>query len=414
MDNGKAFKILQPNYYSKFQCDPIKCHETCCERWKILIDKSTYDKYIENENVTIKEIVKMTLSLNEKSINDDDYAVINLNSEMVCPFLNESNLCEIFINMGEQSLSKTCKSYPRAIVLAKDVMERGLETSCSIAAELILLNEQGIEFEYVVDKVKVNDIYITSPTIEDIKHIELSKKIRTAVIDILQNRTFELSERVVIVGYFLNHIIEGIDFLNVDYEEVQSRIKKIKSLINLGTLKTMKNNHQKQYKQQQFNYLNTILSMKFKEGDSISFFSKRYIECLMQVLDAFGSVKNKELENHYKKSNEKYLKPYLDEKHYILENFLVNYIYIYGIEFYKLNEIWTSYLKLCVVYGLTKFNLIGLATYHKGMNDDLALKLIQSFSKTIIPDKTYLESVMNYLEKEKLVEFTKVLALIVD
>ncbi|MBB6215380.1 lysine-N-methylase [Anaerosolibacter carboniphilus] len=408
-----TFKILQPRYYSKFQCDPIKCYETCCERWKIIIDKSTYQKYIQSENATIKEIVKTGLSINETSVNDDDFAIIHLNNEMGCPFLNQNNLCEIFIHMGESSLSKTCKSYPRAVILVNDVIERGLEMSCSIAAELILLNESGIEFELVMDAVKLNDIYIVSPTIEDSRQIEIIKEIRTTVINLLQTRTVELSGRVAIVGSFLNQIVGSIDFSNIHHEEALSKIKEAKSLINLREFKTTKNDHQLQ-DIRQFDYLNTILSMKFKEGDSISFFSKRYIECLMQVLDAFGRIKNKELEKHYKRNFEKYLKPYLDKKSYILENFLVNYVFIYGVELFKSNDIWTSYLKICVIYGLIKFNLVGLATYHKGMNDDLALKLIQSLSKTIITDKSYLESVIKYLEREKLVELTKVTTLITD
>ncbi len=413
MTNDKEFKILQPKYYSKFQCDPSKCYETCCERWKIIVDKSTYQKYIHSENTIIKEIVKTGLSINETSINDDDFAMINLNSEMVCPFLNQNNLCEVFTNMGESSLSKTCKSYPRAIISVKDVIERGLEMSCSVATELALQNEKGMEFEWVMDTINFNDMYVVSPTTEDLKQVEIVKVIRTMVIDLLQRRNIELSERVAIVGYFLNQVIGGIDLSRLPYEEAVSRIKEAKSLMNRGEFKTTKESDQTQYRQQ-FDHLNTILSMKFKEGDSIRFFSKRYIACLMQVLDAFGSVKDKELEKYYKRNYEKYLKPYLDKKSYILENFLVNYVFIYGNEQFKLDDIWTSYLKLCVVYGLLKFNLIGLAAYNKGMNDDLALKLIQSLSKTIISDKTYLESVIKYLEEKKLVEFSKLITLIAD
>ncbi len=407
----RQFKVLQPKYYSKFRCDPDKCYETCCERWRIIIDKSTYQKYIQSENTIIKDIVKTGLSINETSISDDDFAMINLNSAMVCPFLNQSNLCEVFTNLGELSLSKTCKSYPRAIILANDVIERGLEMSCSIAAELALLNENGIEFEGVMDTIKFNDIYVVSPAIEDLNQIEIVKEIRTVVIDLLQTQTIELSERVAIVGYFLNEVLDVIDTSDFRQEQVLSKIKEAKSLINLGGFKTTKNSHPLQ-NGQQFNHLNTILSMKFKEGDSIRFFSKRYIECLMEVLDAFGRVKEKDLGSYYRGNYEKYLKPYLDNKSYILENFLVNYVFIYGSELFKLNDIWTSYMKLCVIYGLIKFNLVGLAAYNKGMNDDLALKLIQSLSKTIITDQTYLKSVIKYLEDEKLVQLSKLITLL--
>lgn len=411
MTTEKEFKILQPKYYSKFQCDPIKCHETCCERWKIIIDKRTYEKYILSENETIKKIVKTGLSINKAAINDDNYAIINLNNEMLCPFLNQKNLCEVFINIGESSLSKTCKSYPRAITLVTDVMERGLEMSCSVAADLALLDAGGIEFEHIIDTVKLNDFYVVVPTTEDVKQIEVIKEIRTEVINLLQDRANKLSERVANVGYFLSQVIEGVDFSCLHHEEALSRIKEVKSLTNLRAFKVTRNHHQNR---QQFDHLNTILSMKFEKGDSISFFSKRYVECLIQVIDAFGSVEAKGLEKYYKTNNEKYLKPYLDKKSYIIENFLVNYIFVYDIELFKSNEIWNSYLKLCVIYGLLKFNLVGLASYHKGMSDDLMLKLIQSLSKTIITDKMYLESVIKYLEEEKLVEFSKIISLIVD
>lgn len=413
MTFDKGFMILQPKYYSKFQCDPTKCHDTCCERWKIFVDKCTYKKYIKSENTPIKEIVNTGLSINETSTNDDDFAIINLNSEMVCPFLNQNNLCEVFINMGESSLSKTCKTYPRINILVNDVIERGLEMSCSVATELALLNENGIEFEKVMDNVNLNDIYVVSPTFEDLKQLEIVKEIRTTVIDFLQTRTIELSERVAIVGYFLSKVAAKIDSSAIHYEEVLSTIKEAKDTINQLEFQNIQNYDQLQNKQQFF-YLNTILSMKFKDGDSISFFSKRYIKCLMQVLDVFGSVKDKELEKYYKTNYEKYLKPYLDKKSYILENFLVNYVFIYSSELFKLNDIWNSYLKLCVVYGLFKFNLVGLATYNKGMNDDIILKLIQSLSKTIIHDKKYLESVIKYLEEEKLVEHAKLITLFLD
>lgn len=411
MNTNKKFKILQPKYYSKFQCDPIKCHESCCERWKIIIDKSTYEKYSHSENTTIKNIVKTGISINKESLNDDDFAIINLNKEMVCPFLNKNNLCEIFINIGEDSLSKTCKSYPRASVLVNDVIERGLEMSCSVAAKLALLNENGIEIEYIMDTVNFNDIYVVSPDIEDLKQIEIVKEIRAMIIDILQSQTIELSERLAIVGCFLKQVVGIIENLGSNHEEILYKIKEEKRHITLEKFKTMKDKHPFQ-NSRQFHILNTILSMKFKEGDSISFFSKRYIECLMQVLDVFADVKDKELEHHYERNYKKYLKPYLNKKSYILENFLVNYIFIYSSEFFNFNNIWTSYLKLCVLYGLLKLNLVGLAVYHKEMNDELMLKLIQSLSKTIIQDKTYWQSVIKYLEEEKLIKYTGLMTLI--
>lgn len=410
MIRDKAQKILQPEYYSSFCCDPDKCSETCCERWQIIIDKKTYESCIQSDNAVIKEIAKTGLARNESSVSDDDYAVVNLNNELVCPFLNSKGLCEIFINLGEGSLSKTCKSYPRAVIRVDDTIERGLEMSCSVAAELALLNEKGIRFETVLDRVEQNDIYVISPAALQPAQIEIVKEIRNSIIDILQNRRTGLDERMAALGSFLHSISEDIDLSNLGRHEALTAIKEAKALEESWTSSKKAGLHHCQDKKQ-FHHLNTMLSLKFKEGDSIRFFSKRYIECLMQVLDAFGRVKEKELESHYHRSFERYLKPYMSQKSFILENFLVNFVFVYSIELFKLKDIWTMYMKLCVIYGLLKFNLVGLAVYHKGMKDELMLKLIQSLSKTLITDKVYLDSAVKYLQKEGLDEPDKLTAL---
>ncbi|KAB3524889.1 flagellin lysine-N-methylase [Alkaliphilus serpentinus] len=407
----KVFKVLQPKYYTRFQCDPDNCQESCCERWRIIIDKSTYDKYIQSQNGIIKGIVKEGLTMNPTSLDANDYGIINLNKEMICPFLNTNNLCEVYINMGENSLSKTCKTYPRTIVQVGDVVERGLEMSCSVAAKEALINNKPIELESIMDSIDFNNLYVVSSPIKDLKQIEMINEIRRTIINLLQMPKTELSERIISVGGFLEEILK-IDFSNPHFEEVLLMIKDVGKQMDVGDFKTIIKNKQQSKNLRQFHHLNTLLAMKFREGDSISFFSKGYIECLMEVLDAFSG--KKELEKYYKRSYEKYLRPYLDKNSYILENFMVNTVFVYSRELLNLKDLWTSYLKLCVIYGLVKFNLIGLAAYHKGMNDELLLKLIQSFSKTFIQDKVYWQSVFEYLQEEGLVKLNSLIELITE
>lgn len=411
--NNKEFNVLQPKYYSKFQCNPTRCLETCCERWKITIDKNTYEKYIECENATIKEIVATGLSKNKKSDSDEDFGVVNLNKDLRCPFLNKEDYCEVIINMGESCLSKTCKNYPRAIFKINSYIERGLQMSCSVAAELALLNENKIEFERTLDTINLNDIPVNDINIDDPVHIEIYNKIRTFIIEILQNRKIGLNERVSTVGNFLNQIVNNKKFSNLKHEEILSLINETIITFNDSDFTSKLVGSHVQYKDQ-FNILNSILAMKFKETNGVGFPSKRYMECLWLVLDAFENIKDKNIAAYYKKNYETYLKPYLDKKEFILENFLVNYVFIYREDFLRLDKIWDFYMKLCVVYGLIKFNLIGLATYHKGMNDKFALKLIQSLTKTIIPDYNYLNAVIEYLKETKTTELSKLNILIMN
>lgn len=315
--------------------------------------------------------------------------------------------------MGEHCLSKTCKNYPRVAFRINDVIERGLQMSCSVDAELALLNEDKMEFEKLVETINSNDISVNSIDVEDLNQIKIYDKMRTLIIEILQKRKISLNERIFAVGNFLNQIVTNHNFPNVQGKEVLSLINETRYYINKAEYTSKFASSHAQYKEQ-FNILNTILSLKFNESEGIGFTSKRYIECLWHVLDAFENIEDEDIADYYKENYETYLKPYLEKKEYILENFLVNYVFIYRDELFQLNKIWDFYIKLCVVYGLIKFNLIGLAIYHKGMDDELALKLIQSLTKTIIPDYHYLNSAVDYIKEIKIAELSKLNILIMN
>lgn len=384
----KNIKIYQPTYFRDFTCQPMRCQESCCERWQIIIDQKTYETYATATNPIIQNIVKSGLTKNESPKGMDDYARINLDSNLACPFLNGEKLCEVILNLGEVNLSKTCKSYPRAIVEIQDQWHRGLEMSCSVAAEDILLNQQGISFEWVEETINTEDYYYIKTevtTSQGQERLNQSLLLRDELIACLQNRNIELHARLNQMGQMLEKISEK----GRRAAEAQSPVKP-------------------------FETLNELLSMKFKEGDTISFFSKRYIDCLMTVLDVYGKVKAKNLESSYENHYQSYLKPYLSSKPYLLENYLVNYLFVYGMDSLKAEDPWEAYVKLCIVYGLIRLNLTGLGASKKGMNDETALKLIQSLTKTLVTDHQYMAAVVKHLEKSNLISRASLMALVAN
>ncbi len=373
--NVKALKILQPDYFNRFACLPDRCLESCCERWQIIIDRETYEKYEMCPNETIQAIVKNGISKNPNSKNKDDYAKINLDPNLSCPFLNEKQLCEVVLHLGEQHLSKTCKSFPRAMFLLENELHRGLEMSCSVAVEEILFQKEGITFEWIEESVDLDDFYVIEPQLESSEakaKLEKSIALRGQMIEKLQDKSVDLDTRLKNVGLLMAMAAEN-----------QSVSKNGSAFLK------------------PFAVLNELMSMKFKEGDTISFFSKGYIDCLMQVLDVYGKVKEKDLESTYEKHYKQYLKPYLNAKPYVLENYLVNYVFVYGLDSLREGDPWEAYMKLCIIYGLILFNLTGLAASHKGMKDDIAVQLIQSLTKTIVADRHYMNSAVSYLQKNR-------------
>lgn len=367
---SRIYNILQPDYYSRFKCDPEMCLESCCERWKITIDRKTYNEYMESSNAKIKGIVGEGLSVNENSESSDDFGVLNLRSDMTCPFLNVDKYCDVFIDLGDDCLSKTCKSYPRAVVVTGDEMERGLQMSCSVAAELALLNDDGIDFEIIQEFVDFDDVLLNIIDIDNIDDIHKFKEHRKSIIEILKNREFYIGERLYNVGLYLEKVFKGDNGFNYDVSPDYN---------------------------QQFNILNGLLAMKFNDKDGMAFSSGRYLECLWEVLDVFGGIEERDIGRYYQEGYERYLEPYLEGSEHILENYLVNHVFIYGSEMLNSDKIWNFLMKLCIVYGLIKFNLVGLAIANRGMDDEMALKLIQSFTKTILADPNYLETAVQEL-----------------
>ena len=101
-------KTKVPYYYKDFKCIASECPDTCCAGWEIIIDEDTHEKY-KNATGKFGEILRSKITLYEDGepgfiLDGDD-----------CPFLNKNKLCDIYSELGEESLCNTCKQFPRFI-----------------------------------------------------------------------------------------------------------------------------------------------------------------------------------------------------------------------------------------------------------------------------------------------------------
>ena len=63
-----------------------------------------------------------------------------------CPFLCADGLCELQRTLGEQSLCRTCRDFPRWEVLLCDRVEQGLSPACPEAAQRLLARSAPLRF----------------------------------------------------------------------------------------------------------------------------------------------------------------------------------------------------------------------------------------------------------------------------
>ena len=123
-------KILVPDTYPGFKCIADACRHSCCVGWEIDIDPDTLHRYQE-----------MSGSLGRKlnqciSLSDEPHFI--LTEEEKCPFLTETNLCEIILQAGDTALCQICADHPRFRNYWSDRIEMGLGLACEEAGRLIL------------------------------------------------------------------------------------------------------------------------------------------------------------------------------------------------------------------------------------------------------------------------------------
>lgn len=226
-------KIRKPDYYDRFFCKGNKCKRNCCEGWTLEIDSDTYDYY----NAVPGEFGDRLRACTEEMLvyDDEEDKVFCLEINGRCPFLNDENLCDIVLNLGEESLCEICATYPRASYEYGDTLELFLTPSCEEACRLMFENMEGIEFieeesEYEKESRYEDEMYLLEE--------ELGKdyeKIRDKCIKIIWGENGfdegfkELKEYILDVQKEVNESDENPD-KKIYFTDPEERVEILKSI----------------------------------------------------------------------------------------------------------------------------------------------------------------------------------------
>ncbi len=133
--------VIEPDFYGDFHCIGGQCSFTCCKEWKIAVDHETKKQW---RKVDVPETVLESgrvpkhacLSTSDKAqlsqfvVKKDGGEIIELLPNMRCPFLEDSDLCRLVLDYGEECLSETCHVFPRETHEFSDRTERTLVSCC--------------------------------------------------------------------------------------------------------------------------------------------------------------------------------------------------------------------------------------------------------------------------------------------
>ena len=186
-----------PNYYNEFSCIADKCEATCCAGWQIVVDEDSLKKY-KKVTGAFKQRIKEGVDFRE--------GVFYQKPGRRCAFLNEQNLCDMYIALGEDSFCETCRRYPRHIEEFENVREFTLSASCPEAARILLAQKEPVQFYEVEVDAPEEEFDDYDPMVYE-KLLEA----RSEMMTLLQNRKIPVKERAAALWDFIQIFQEKMD-----------------------------------------------------------------------------------------------------------------------------------------------------------------------------------------------------------
>ena len=322
----RKVKIRVPDYYKDFKCIADKCEDTCCAGWEVDVDDDSYEYYKTVTGPFGDRIKSVMVPPTE-----EEEACFTLNNGR-CPFLNDSNLCDLYTELGEDKLCDTCTNYPRFIEEYGSLREIGIALSCKTAGELILKSDKKVTFELTENDEMVSTYNDIDPEL----YMMLMASRKTA-FDIAQNRDFDIVMRYCLVLEYAKDIQEMID---------KGTLSKIMNIKN--------NYSNEEYLRERTKTFNILHNEEYTRYS--------YIYEYLKIFDDFEIINKSwtDMVNHEKEymyeqsSNEEYksrynrFEQYYHEKEYEYEQLLVYFIFRYYLKAVNDDDVFSK-VKMAVV-----------------------------------------------------------------
>lgn len=175
-------KYHKPAFFDQFHCIGSACTDTCCAGWEIEVDETTAEGYLAEKGAFGDRLRQ------EIGTEPGEYFFKLQNNR--CPFLNKENLCDIFINLGEERLCDICREHPRFYNWFGDYTEVGLGLCCEEAERLLFSDSKPLTF--------VEEVHTDASDLLDDESEECEQMLeeRKAIFSILQNRKKNIGARL--------------------------------------------------------------------------------------------------------------------------------------------------------------------------------------------------------------------------
>jgi lysine-N-methylase len=403
-------KRIQPRYGSTFHCIGTECEDSCCHGMSVLVDKKTYERYQAFPEEKLGSLVKQYVSINMMGATDSLYARISPNSSGQCPFLSEERLCGVQKQYGSEHLSATCSTYPRALNSVESELEVTLYLSCPQAARQILLDANSTQSvgEASSGRFRTDQFSRLATTDSESLHkpFRYFWEIRELVVAMIQDRGRPLWQRLFLLGILCGRLGE---IASAEQDDVVPEIlESYREIVSRGTLREKMEKIPAQ-PAVQLDVVLRLIDQRIRAGSC----GERFLECFEAFLEGIGYSAGSTSESdaqHYVEAEARYGRPFFEGHPHVLENYLLNYVYRTLFPFgreasahHTPQSVFGEYILMVTQFVLINGLLIGMAgRYREEFGEAHVVKLVQSFSKAVEHNPSYLKEINKFIEERNL------------
>ncbi len=402
-------RMDKPTYAAVFRCIGASCEDMCCRDWAIPLDKETYKQYQKFPPAKLGNVVSQYVSINAtEGAPDSRFARILPAPSGSCPFFGPDRLCAIQKEYGGKLLSSTCSTYPRALNTVEGVLEGSLMLSCPEAARNVLLTPHFMQVagnlvsgEFRTDAAIRLANNESSPIHKPYGYFHQT---RALLIDMVRDRTRPMWQRLLLIGSLCKSLDDltdlstdegdravlailqdhrealGRDVLRADLGSVPGQLElKLKVILKL-----------------------TDARVQDKESGA------RFRDVFWDFVEGIGSGMDSGSPNdveRYREAEERYYRPFFSRFPFILENYMLNYIFQNLFPFGRENSIrlkprsvFDEYILLATQFAWIDALLVGVAGRHKeSFAGEHVVQVVQSFCRAVEHNSLVLNSIFEFV-----------------
>lgn len=373
-------KPVRPIYADSFRCIGSACEDTCCHGWSVPVDRATYEKLQALPPSPLRVLIDESILLaptgakSSEGYGTEVFAKIGMNASNRCPLLSSERLCRIHAECGEQLLPHACATYPRLLYTVGGVQEQALAFSCPEAARHALLKP-----------LRLGAVEFPAASPDAAPAPPFFWEIRSAVFNLIRNRTYPLWQRMFLVGILCRRL-DAISAGELK-RSVPAFLADFQAAALTGRLRKAME-AQPVDRRAQLDAVLRLAGLLLHKSNVLP----RFVECIDAFASGIGNGPTATLDTlteSFNLAHDRYFSPFVERHPQILENYLVNTIVrtrfpfgTTGIEAGAQPAMLREFAMLAAQFALAKGLLIGVAGSHRtSFSADHAIHTLQAASK---------------------------------